>query len=954
MERFQTILLVKRHRLRRNRKKEKQNTSLKNGAYFFVTLLLIVILAFPLTAGIIYTRISQDLPPVEWLELYLDAETGFFLSPTEILDRDEQTVLYQLGNYGIERRFLPIDPNEEEFFSPYLVQLTAASIEPDFWSSPGYQANWFKNDPPATIAEHLVTRLLLWQEDANWNTSLRMRLLAAQVTKRYGRSQIMEWFLNSSAYGHNTIGADSAARLYLNKPASELNLAEAALLVATAQKPAINPLDAPQAALENQKQFLDELYQKEIIGTEDYQKALETEVQINTPPLPFPQTARAFSQLVLNRLYREYGFERVELGGLRVISTLDLNKQNTLTCTTRLQIERLKGQPASTDNCPPANLLTTITSTQPKLPDTLQASALIMSPSTGEVLAYLGDDNGLQESGYTQRHQAASLLTPLITVNAFARGFNPASQVWDIPASLPLDLKSFQQPIETYQGPLRLRTAVINDRLAPLSQLYEQLGADIIWRTASSFGLSDQPLETPNEILFHHNTANLLEIAQLYNTFASLGTRYGVRSQETGVIEAVLYQRIETVDGQVLFTLTEPDSASIVSPQLAYLTHNILQDEYARRAAYGYPNLLEIGRPTGAKYGSNYEKNEVWSVGYTPEYTTVVWVGLPSDENNPTLDTKSAGAVWHAVMQWLHKGLPVTEWQTPVGISEAKVCTLSGKLPTRECPTTITETFIDGSQPVSYDTLFKTYAINRETGLLATVFTPPDLVEERVYMIFPENAVEWASAADIPKPPKNYDSIQAASPSDSVVITNPDAYQYVSGTISIRGTASGDNLQSFQLQSGAGLYPLTWLQVGEEQSVPKQNTRLATWDTTTLEDGLYALRLQVVRKNLQIENHTIQVTVDNTAPTITPLYPLEGSQISAQLNGQITLQADVQDQMGLQEVIWYVDGQRIGKQTQMPYSYPVRLQTGSHTLKITATDQAGNQNTSTEINFTVE
>lgn len=953
MQRFHTILLVKRHRLRRNFKKNKQKSSLKNSAYFFIALILIAVLALPVVAGVIYTRISQDLPPVEWLGLYLNKETGIFLSPTEILDRDEQTVLYQLGNYGIERRFLSIDPNQEEFFSPYLVQLTVASIEPDFWSSPGYHGNWFKNDAPVTIAETLVSRLLLWQEEANWNTSLRMRLLAAQVTNRYGRSQVLEWFLNSSAYGHNTIGADSAARLYLNKPASELNLAEAALLVATAQKPAINPLDAPQAALENQKEFLEALHQKEVISTEDYQTARNTEILINTPPPPFPQTAKAFGQLVLNRLYRDYGFERVELGGLRVISTLDVNKQNALVCTTRLQLERLKGQETNITNCPPANLLTTITSTQPNLPDTLQASAIIMAPETGQVLAYLGDDNGVQESGYTQRHQAASLLTPLLSVNAFARGFNPASQVWDIPASLPLDLQSFEQPIDTYQGPLRLRVAIMNDLLAPLSQLYEQLGADIIWQTASSFGLGDQALEAPNQIFYHQNTASLIEIAQLYNTFASLGTRYGVRSAETGIIEPVLYQRVETTDGQVLFTMKEPDSASIVSPQLAYLTHDILQDEFTRRSAYGYPNLLEIGRPTGAKYGINYEKNEVWSVGYTPDYTTVVWVGLPSSQDVPTLETKSAGAIWHAVMQWLHKDLPVREWQQPIGISEARVCSLSGMLPTKECPNTITEKFIDGNQPVSYDTLFRTYAINRETGLLATVFTPPEMVEERTFMIIPENAVEWASAADIPKPPKNYDSIQAKSPSDSVAITSPDAYQYVSGIVPIRGTANGQDFQSFQLQSGAGLYPLTWLQVGEEQTTPKQKSLLANWDTTLLKDGLYALRLQVVRKNLQIENHTIQVTVDNSPPTIAVLYPLEDSSISAELNGQITLQADVLDQMGIQEIAWYVDGQLIGKQTQMPYSYPVSLQTGKHTLKITATDLAGNSSTSTEINFTI-
>ncbi len=954
MQRFRTFLLVKNHRNNRKHKKQRQIRTVKNGSYFLVTLLILLVLSIPVTAGIIYTRISRDLPPVTWLEVYLDHESGLLLSPTELIARDGETIIYQYGNYGVERRFLSIDPNQEEFFSPYLIQFTISSIEPDFWESPGYQTNWLKNAAPQTIAEHVVTRLLLWEEEPSWYTSLRMRLLAAQITKRYGRAQVLEWYLNSTAYGHLTVGADSASRLYFGKPASQLSMAEAALLVATVEKPAINPLDAQQAALENQKDFLDQLYKSGVLPIEDYQETLAAEININTPPPAYPQIAKAFTQQVLNRLSREYGSERVELGGLRVVTTLDVEKQMALTCTTRQQLNQLKGEAVNSAACEPANLLAAVSNTGNPFPQTLQASALIMDPNSGEVLAYLGDDSGYQESGYTQQHQSGSLLSPLIAVNAFARGFSPASQLWDIPASLPQDLDDFAQPTETYQGPVRLRTAVIQDLLAPLSQLYEQIGADLVWRTAQSFGLGNLTVQAPNQLLFDQDSATLLEIGQFYATFSTLGTRFGVRSAETGNIEAILYRRVETSDGHVLFELNQVDSASIVSAQLAYLVHDMLQDDYARRAAYGYPNLLEIGRPTGAKYGTNFDHSEVWAVGYTPQYLSVVWFGLPPQEETQTLEEKTAGTVWHALMQWLHRDLPVLSWEQPAGISEVTVCSQSGLLPTQECPNTIAEKFTDGSQPVSADNLFRSYAVNRETGLLATVFTPQELVEERTYMVLPENALDWAEAAGIEQPPKNYDSIQVSSPSDTVFISSPDAYQYISGEVKIRGTANEPNLRSFQILVGAGLYPETWYQVGEEQTTPKTNALLAAWDTTEQNDGLYALRLQVIREDLSLENHTIQVSVDNTPPQITPIYPLEGTEITEAFNGQFTLQAGIEDLIGVKEVTWMIDGQIIGKQTQMPYSYPVNLSQGKHTLQITAEDIAGNIGQSLEINFIVK
>ena len=93
------------------------------------------------------------------------------------MDKSNENEIYHLEEAGIQRRFLPLDPNQPEFISPYVVQLTVAVYQPDFWSSPGYNRNLLSTDSDRTIAERLVEKLLLWDEPENLNRILRMRLL---------------------------------------------------------------------------------------------------------------------------------------------------------------------------------------------------------------------------------------------------------------------------------------------------------------------------------------------------------------------------------------------------------------------------------------------------------------------------------------------------------------------------------------------------------------------------------------------------------------------------------------------------------------------------------------------------------------------------------------------------------------------------------------------------------
>lgn len=950
--RLQTLLIVKDRIRRRSRKSVNTRHSLRQMGIVLLIVMLITLASIPIVGGYFYTQLTQNLPSTEWMSIFLDPDKGILLSPTVLLDQSGEHEIFRLEELGSDRRFISIDPNQTEFISPYVVQLTVAAYQPDFWTSPGYSRNLLSTGSERTIAERLVEKILLWDQLDNMSKILQMRLLASQITERYGRTQVLEWFLNSSAYGRNTIGIDAASRLYFRKFASQLNLAEAALLVATSRTPALNPLDAPQAAKENQSDLLKQLHEDGFIVDEDFQIATKTELILVSKSQEKDGIAKAFSTMVQQELYEMYGYERVELGGLKVTTSLNHDIQLALHCTLNAQLTRMTGFAANLPECAPERFLPSLFEETMDDID-LVGSGIIIEPKTGKIVAMVGNLYEQEESSINATHQSGSILSPLVAVNALARGFSPATQVWDIPANLPETLSDYQIPVENYLGPMRLRTALANDYLTGVNKLIEQLGTDVISRSSLSFGLNTlNTVENVQEFLYAGENTTIIEVADFYRIFAAQGVRVGKKNLSNGLIEPILINQVELADGLPIDTFLS-DSQVILSPPLAYLIHNILSDNFERRATLGYPNLLEIGRPSGAKYGTTFAQDEVWTAGYTPQFTSVIWIGQMGDQKE-SLNPKIAGGVWYAMMQWLHQDLPVENWQKPSGISEVVVCNLSGLLPTRECPSTITEQFIDGTQPVGYDTLFRSYDINRESGLLATLFTPPETIERKTFMMIPEEATDWAVQSGIEIPPKDYDLIQAPGPSRDAVITAPSNYRFLNGIIEILGTVQVDDMTSFRIQVGQGLNPESWFQIGEDYTRRISNRKIVDWDTTSFDDGLYALRLLVVRENFQVDTHTVQVSVDNTAPIGKIIYPFQDQTIPRSSQGTITLQADVFDEAGIERVEWWLDGKRVGSGNQIPYSYPININAGKHSIYLKIYDIAGNETITNEFEFFVE
>ncbi|MBC7225368.1 MAG: penicillin-binding protein, partial [Anaerolineae bacterium] len=400
--------------------------------------------------------------------------------------------------------------------------------------------------------------------------------------------------------------------------------------------------------------------------------------------------------------------------------------------------------------------------------------------------------------------QPGSSFKPFTYLTAFAQGYTPATMVMDVrtsfpnPPGLPYTPENYDR---RYHGPLRLRQALACSYNIPAVWLLSKVGVMNTVHTAHRMGIN-----TLNEdyyglsLTLGGGEVTLLDMTYAFSVLANGGVMIGEpvppERQRPGYrqLDPVAILRVEDRNGNVLKEYVTPSTQEVVSPQLAYLMNDILSDNASRIPAFGVNNKLHLeDRPVAAKTGTTNDWRDAWTIGYTPQYAVGVWVGNANNEPmNHVPGSYGAAPIWQRIMQELHKGLPVEPFVRPPGIEEKVVCAISGLLPTENCPNTVKEIFIQGTAPTAHCNVHQKFPVNRETGRLATVYTPPELVEERVYEIYPPEAADWVRENNIPQPPTLYDDAYGPGPVDeNVGIIEPKPYQYISGGVVVRGNARG-------------------------------------------------------------------------------------------------------------------------------------------------------------------
>jgi len=339
-----TIPILRERRKRRIAKQHKEEARTRNTLLSAGMILSLLIAAFIIVTAFSYVNLTRDLPSVQILPTLFNPPDGLLLQPTRITDRAGENVIYTFAPSDSPRRYIPISETNPQYLPKSLADAVIARSDPQFWRHAGYSLTGL-SDPELhpTLAQRLVFDLLLFNEPPSLQRALRERILAAQITAEFGRTQILEWHLNSAHFGRYAFGAEAAAQLYFGKPATQLTIAESAILAGVSDSPSLNPYDAPQAALERGKETIRMMSTLGLLSGQETENAFGESPFFQTPPPASPQVAPAFVNLLLAQLDTQFPRDRIERGGLTILSTLDYDLQKQSSCVTALYAARLAG-----------------------------------------------------------------------------------------------------------------------------------------------------------------------------------------------------------------------------------------------------------------------------------------------------------------------------------------------------------------------------------------------------------------------------------------------------------------------------------------------------------------------------------------------------------------------------------------------------------------------------------
>lgn len=987
---IRTLIVIDRER-RRKAGRTGLNLILRITGLVVVFVVMANVVLAGMGAGIAagaYTMITEGLPTPEDVA---NASVQTF-ETTKIYDRTGQQLLYEVidANAG-DRNWVSLAemPN-------YVTCGTVAMEDRTFWENPGISIRglgraFYSNlrgqsiQGGSSITQQVVKNSVIPLEERfeiSYARKVKEVLIALELTRLYEKDLILEWYINTNFYGHLAYGIDAAARVYFDKSAAQLTLSEAATLIAIPQYPLLNPFSAPEDALRRKGTVLEVMLEEGCITSAQAEVARAEPWQLARSDQRFDIQAPHFSMYVRRQLEEMFGPEVVAGGGLRVYTTLDLDLNLQAECTLQTHLRILNGgdpatmiSEAQAAGCVAAQHIPSVPARRIGVDHNIHNSAVVViRPTTGEILAMVGSADywdtsidGKFNVAADGLRQPGSSFKPFTYVTLLAQGYNAAHMFLDVRQAFsqgdgapPYVPENFNRG---YSGPVSLRSALARSLNIPAVEAMSIAGIDTVLRTAHSMGIS-----TLDQSLHHYGLSltlgggevKLIDMVYAFGVFANTGVMYGAPVAESNLrpgfreLNPVAILRVEDRNGQVLYQYDQPQMRQILEPRLAYLINDILSDRQARIAAFGSPNAMELtnNRPAAAKTGTTNNYTDNWAVGYTPQYVAGVWQGNTQADNYMINTTGSYGAayIWHAVMEYAHRNEPIVPFTRPEGLNNVVVCSGSGLLPNGNCPTR-SELMIPGTEPTERDNLHQVFLVNRETGRLATIYTPPDLVEHKVYMVLPPEAQDWIQSLPEEQraqlaPPTEYDTIYGPNQAQAeVAIISPIAYSYVGGLVPIIGNARGE-FAFYRLVFGRGLNPTEWMQIGPDYGHQVDNGLLENLDTTGIPDGLYTLQLQVVNHDQYVRQATIQLTVDNQPPKVDLTYPPANSEYEYGFDEWVNVNAEVRDNYAVARVEFYKNNQEtpFNVRTVAPFNVNWKLEApGQYSFHVVVYDAAGNR-----------
>jgi penicillin-binding protein 1A len=499
----------------------------------------------------------------------------------------------------------------------------------------------------STITQQLVRNLYIHNPENTLKRKLIEASLAVELEEAHDKDWILTQYLNSAPYGtvegQTAVGAEAASQTYFSKPAKDLNLTEAALLAGLPQAPSeYNPFLDPKAALKRRNEVLLVMNEQGYITGNEYREAKTRGLGLN-PGDKYQVIKDPFLfDLVQNELIEEYGINTVRQGGLKAYTTIEPGLQE-------------KAEYAVENYCSVC------------YPEGGPAAGLAsVDPKTGAIVALASTEGYADESEFNYAWQAhrqpGSSFKTFVLTTAVKEGIDPGSTYYSGSSPMTLEIPgggswTVNNSEGEGGGTYDLESATWHSVNVVFAQLDLDVGPEAVTETAKEMGIESPLQSVPAEGIGGLAIGvTPLEMADAYATLAS----GGVHHDPTAV------SKVEFPDGKV--DDFEKDSGErVLTPGQAYEVTRILEGVITQGTGAGYTSM---GCSSAAgKTGTSEELSDAWFVGFTPLYSTAVWVGHPTSREYTGFGGPTAGPIWANYMSEAVEG-DCPEFETPSSLPE--------------------------------------------------------------------------------------------------------------------------------------------------------------------------------------------------------------------------------------------------------------------------------------------
>jgi 1A family penicillin-binding protein len=622
---------------------------------------------------------------------------------TKILDRNGK-LLYEI--YDDQNR-TPVKLDE---LPTYLKEATLAIEDKNFYRHHGFDTGGLlraayktltgqRLEGGSTITQQLVKVALLTPE-RTVSRKIKEAILTVATEILYSKNQILEMYLNHIPYGGTAYGIEAASHRFFNKSAKDLSLAESTLLVGLPQAPSrYSPLGNPDSAKARQSLVLERMIEDKYISQEVATTAKNAELKFADSGTDI--SAPHFVMYVREILEDKYGINKVEQGGLRVTTTLDLDLQNAAQATLSAELTSLKRLKIS------------------------NGAGLVTNPGTGEILAMIGSkdyfstDIDGKVNVTTRLRQPGSSIKPLnYALGLETKIITPSTMLLDTPICFSVAGQADYCPKNydnTFRGLTQIRFALGNSLNIPAVKVLSlnSLGNFISFARRMGITTWNDPTQYGLSLTLGGGEVMMTDMATAFGVFANSGIKVP--------LHPIL--RVEDSTGKILEEYNPTDGKrngeKVLSEQTAFLISHILSDNNSRSAAFGTSSVLNVpGKTVSVKTGTTNNLRDNWTIGYTPNLLVATWVG--NNDSSPMSYVASgvtgASPIWQKIMRYALRDVKTPGLEKPEGIEGASVCSNSGTLPSADAPCeTRYEYFIEGTVPTQNMITKRELFVNKTT-----------------------------------------------------------------------------------------------------------------------------------------------------------------------------------------------------------------------------------------------